>query len=545
MPLRKTDSIYAALTGRNFVSSDVDFILRRLNYFGKNPNQYVSENLQWLTAWNPQLPKPFDGWFMIFQCWLETGGFTTDYYRNDGNMAGIGIWKDGIPSPWDGKLSAELAAQVYLLELMYHTYSFAEIEAFIASDVGKAFLPALQADADHLAKVRQIRQTSDWPAVNSIDNLNDPVPPNNFIWAADVAYGDKIERIALDVAPALPDSKEGTEMAVNIGNRPLRIAVGTGHANTSGGNQFELAINAKVTNEVVKLCRVSDGFEVRCYTPNDGLGMYNGSLDAAASQVTSWLEAGWAADILHEVHQEGLGNATVRGAFVIYPDSEGLRGRNPGNTDLDVKAQAGAMSGLIAQSYGGVCRYAGCSRGMSEKETGVGAQGARLGVFGAWAEPYFIENSFQFITEGAAYTNPTDLDLMKKLEFPQRQALGILRAYVLLAQRQGNWTYPYRIGASPDVPPALLAPDGLPYPEGFDRGILALAFGVLTDSNGTYRFDPNGVVSKAWYSHFKPTLAFARLLWHFKDTVTGREYFGWANGEVLWKPNQTARFRWA
>lgn len=338
-------------------------------------------------------------------------------------------------------------------------------------------------------------------------------------------------------------------MPTDIGNRPLRIAIGAGHRNSSGGNQFETSMTALATKAVVDLCRASDGFEIRSYTPNDGLGWFNGPLDAAAAQVRQWAAAGWVADILHELHFEGLGNTSVRGAFVIYPDSAGLVGRNAGNIDIDVQAAAGKMAQIIAESYGGVTRYGIPGRGMSERETGVGIDGWRLGVFGAWAEPVFIENSFQFITEAATYTNPEDLALMKAPDFPQKHAAGILGAYMHIAKTRGNWTYAATIGAG--APPTMEGtPDGLAWPNGIDEGIVSRAFGRYQGEgirggnvvkNFNYGFNVNGVISKTWYKRAKASDAYPAVV--NAAVFDDRWYVFFANGWILYKAG-SAGWKW-
>jgi hypothetical protein len=276
---------------------------------------------------------------------------------------------------------------------------------------------------------------------------------------------------------------------VQIGNRPLRIAIGTGHANTSPGNSFETALNKKCTHEVVKLCRASNGFEVRCYTPNDGLGTFDGPLDAAAATVRKWLSEGWRPDILHELHHEGHGNPNVRGGFIIYPDSAGLRGRNAGNIDKDVRDHGPTMGRIITGAIGVPLRGNGT---MSERNTGVGGQGFRLGLFGAWAERPFIENSCQFITEAATYTNAQDLAIMKRDDFPARQARGILEAYASLARAKMGWTFAFTIGerqaSSDDEPASSSSSVGLPIPDVLVKELFPL-------------YDPNGSVSKLWADH--------------------------------------------
>ena len=336
---------------------------------------------------------------------------------------------------------------------------------------------------------------------------------------------------------------------MNVGNRPLRIALGAGHRNTSGGNEFETALNGQVVNHLVRLARESAGFEVRCYTPNDGLGMYPGPLDAAAAQVRSWRDQGWAADILHEVHFQGIGTSSLRGAFVIYPDSAGLRGRNPGNVDLDVKAEAGAMAKILADGYGGVCWYSACSRGMSERETGVGIQGYRLGVFGAWADEPFISNAFQMITEGGTFTNSTDLALMKQPDFPAKHARSILEMYAYLAKKRANWTYPYKIGSAPGpVPqPTNLAPDGLPYPSGLDSRILENAFGVFVgpapgNPQFRYAFNATGPISKFWYARGKTSGKFPAIKNSFVDG--NRWYLFYSDGSVQWRADSGDAWKW-
>lgn len=494
-------------------------------------NQWVLDAITNTLAYNAKLERPFNPFFVLFQQYHETNGYTSEYCYRDGNLAGIGIWDSGVPSPWTGRLTPLQAAITHLAELEVHARKDAKISAVLT------LYGVMSWDSRHIQAVWSLRNSLEWPDVQTIQDFRQPVGKNDFVWAADQKYAIEISDLANTLWPEV--NTGGGAMGVNIGNRKLRIAIGTGHANTSGGNEFELAINRKVTNEVIKLLRNSDGFDVRCYTPGDGLGYYNGPLDAAAAQVRTWLAQGWAADILHEVHQEGLGVSSVRGGFVIYPDSEGLTGRNPGNIDLDVQAVAGPMASAITSAYGGTCRYVGCGRGMSEKETGVGEDGFRLGIFGAWSEDYFNNNSFQFITEGATYTNPTDLALMQRSDFPAKQAKGIVQAYVVLAKQRGLWTYPYSIDGGSPVP-GLTTPDGLPYPDGLDVGLLKVAFGNFVGAapgnpNFRYNYNERGEISGTWYKFYKPTGKFPAVVQSFASGE--RWYIFFADGNVLWRPN--------
>lgn len=254
----------------------------------------------------------------------------------------------------------------------------------------------------------------------------------------------------LDAAGAGGEDTEGSSNVVQIGNRKVRVAIGAGHANSDGGDDFERRLNQQCTNELYKALQADGRFDVRCYTPNNGLGMFPGGLYAAADEVNKWLAAGWQADILHEVHHEGTGTASIRGGFVIYPDAAGLYqpGQNSGDIDTDVRDYGGAMAAALVKPFGGVVRGDGT---MSERETGVGAQGYRLGVFGAWSETQtFIDNAFRFITEAATYTNAEDLAKMKAPGYAKAHARGVIAAYEALLEKASDWSYT----KGPEVPKA-------------------------------------------------------------------------------------------
>lgn len=242
-------------------------------------------------------------------------------------------------------------------------------------------------------------------------------------------------------------------MGFDIGNRPLRIAAFVGHADTSGGNQFELGKNREVAKALVALVGQSTGFDLR-YAPGNLDGTHPGPLDDIVYDYlhNGWMKDGWLPDIVFSNHHEG-GAAGARGVFFIYPDSPGLVGRkvNGDYTDLDVKTHAGDMAVILAKETGMTTRYVP-PRGMSERETGVGGQGWRLGFFGALSDAYFQQNCSVFISECGNYSNATDLALMKAPGFAEREARGLLLAIVDLAVKRGSWAYPYRVGGGATVP---------------------------------------------------------------------------------------------
>ena len=303
----------------------------------------------------------------------------------------------------------------------------------------------------------------------------------------------------------------------------MRVAIGVGHANSSGGDAYELVKNREVVREVLRLARATKDIDIRCWTPDDGLGMYPGPLDAAAAQVRSWVAAGWQPDIVHELHHEGLGNTAVRGGFVIYPDSWGLVGRKAGGdyTDIDVYTYGPEMAKIIAKHVGNPVRASGI---MSERDTGVGDDGWRLGFFGAVSDAYFRDHACVFITEAATYTNPQDRALMNAAGFATREATGIIEAYRYLMSKVGKGD---TVEPKPNPTPNPGPVGSVKYPAGLDRGVASWLFGTADG----YHFDERGIVSKTWVSEGARTGQFPRLVAVKEFDI--RRYFQFTNGMTL------------
>jgi hypothetical protein len=236
--------------------------------------------------------------------------------------------------------------------------------------------------------------------------------------------------------------------SVHIGSRPLHIALGSGHHNATPGNLFETELNGRVCEAIVRLARASDGFEIRCYTPDHGLGIHQGPVDQGPREVAIVWDPEWTVDIFHEVHAQAVpARPEVRGVFVIYPDGLELTSEspNPGDRDEDIVEHGATMARAVAAATGLSVGGPGNRGVMSERQTLVGQQGRRLRIFAATATPGMIAHSCRFISEVGCHTNPGDKAIMIRPEFPNRQAFGMLRAYASLAAAQLGWTYPYRI----------------------------------------------------------------------------------------------------
>lgn len=220
--------------------------------------------------------------------------------------------------------------------------------------------------------------------------------------------------------------------SVHLGNRPLHIAIGAGHHNADGGTAAEVLLTGEICAAVVDLSRASTGFEIRCYTPDDGLGMHPGPVGAAPSCVARSWDPLWTVDIFHEVHTDAAPSPEMRGICVVYPDHP-----ESGDVDEDVRKQGPTMAAILSRAtslpLGGT---AGCGI-LGERRTWVGRQGKRLAVFSATATESMRDHSCRFISEVGYYTNTEDRKVLDREDFPQRQAAGILRVRVLGRQVYG------------------------------------------------------------------------------------------------------------
>jgi hypothetical protein len=242
-----------------------------------------------------------------------------------------------------------------------------------------------------------------------------------------------------------------------IGDRPLHVAVGAGHRNASGGGAFERELTGRVCRAVVELARASDGFEVRSYTPDDGLGIHPGPVDAGPRTVATEWDPVWTVDLFHEIHAQAVPDQPQqRGVFVVVPDGEGLAGvgSDAGDRDRRLLAHGPTIARIIAGATGLPLGGPGGSGVLSERQTFVGRHGRRLRVFAATATPAMVGRSLRFITEVGHTTNPEDEAIMRRADFPRRQALGILHAYAWAAETLLGWTHPYRIAGLEDAGPA-------------------------------------------------------------------------------------------
>lgn len=202
--------------------------------------------------------------------------------------------------------------------------------------------------------------------------------------------------------------------------RPI-IAVAAGHHNTNrGGAVGEYERVGPLTREILRQLRAHGGFDVRSITPNDGMGDFPGGLQDVAREAVRLN-----ANCFLEVHMEGVANTSVRGCFAIYPDW-------PPDVDADVRDRLGPdMARRVRDATGLPLRGNGT---MSEKNTGVGGQGHRLGAFGASASARATMERVLF--EYGTLTNVQDKAIIDGPQFNERAARATVDALVAFYNAQ-------------------------------------------------------------------------------------------------------------
>lgn len=243
-----------------------------------------------------------------------------------------------------------------------------------------------------------------------VDTLSDL--DGKWAWPGQ-GYGAGIANLANDLVQFAASFPEQEQPPMR---RQLRIALAAGHRNADGGNQLEASITGPLCKAYADEFR-RRGADVRVITPNDGLGHYSGGLQDVAQQVVNWAQGGWVADLFLETHTEGAGGR--RGVFGIYPDW---------GSDVDVDARdrlIPLMVEAIAQATGLPIRGNGV---MSEKNTGVGGKGHRLGVFLRSAP--VAATTTRLLIEHGAHDAPDDLAIIQSPGFPERVAkAGVAAVY--------------------------------------------------------------------------------------------------------------------
>ena len=245
-----------------------------------------------------------------------------------------------------------------------------------------------------------------------------------------------------------------TSLAGVSQNRTIRVAIGAGHHNKSSGNAREKDWTGKLTKTYMEMGARFGHFDMRCYTPDDGMGDYRGDLYEAAREVVKWSNEGWTAHYFNENHFQGLteGSDSGRGHFVIYPDWDT-------DVDEDTRDRFRPLWAQYVTTYTGMPRYGGAPPtypgGMSEQRTGVGIDGYRLGIFRATVD--LKTTTTRMLIEHGSHTSPADRKIITgsvtgstpSQDWMERVAYSFFRT---LCDLEGL-NVPFEYGQQPEPPP--------------------------------------------------------------------------------------------
>lgn len=156
----------------------------------------------------------------------------------------------------------------------------------------------------------------------------------------------------------------------------LPVLLVAGHRNFDGGNETERGWTDDLARAYLAECKAR-GIRADWLQQHDGDGDPDdtlGGLWSVATLCNDWLSRQADGGIMLDLHFEGGGRP---GIFCVYPDWPG----DDGNA-ID-QAYARTISARIARAVGLDVRRSGVTEpgAMSERQTGVGGQGYRLGMF--------------------------------------------------------------------------------------------------------------------------------------------------------------------
>lgn len=196
-----------------------------------------------------------------------------------------------------------------------------------------------------------------------------------------------------------------------------RIAIASGHHNENGGNPFEYETVGRLCPALLRACR-DHGMEAWTPIPDEGRGDFPGGIWDVARAVVAEAGRSGAFDIFIELHTQGVADSGVRGAFGIYPD-----------WDDDVDADA--RDRLIPLAVRRISQATGIpvwSNGlMSERRTGVGLSGHRLGILNKSAP--IKAATTRLLIEYGAHSNPKDARIQRTDAFYEGAARATAEAF--------------------------------------------------------------------------------------------------------------------
>lgn len=481
---------------------------------------------------------PLDASIVIAQGSHETGKWGAiaqpgipSYWERDLNPAAIGIWQDGVPSPFTISTGRQ-AGQLHVYEMLIHLHG----------DVRHPDLEAIrEIDAEHRDKVLSLFATGQFPRIRTIDDLNIRWGPNGreCSWACDPLYQDKLVAHGRWLWPDLPDVDgpqpdvynwdpipypPAVQMIVpkprNVGYDPVPARQNVGvcrHATAGGGDIW--GIHHFFTG-------IAD---------RNGLG-----------RLTDW--------VVDRTGQIGMLN-DPRGTRA--PWANGGQGRLRGDGPAFVARFGEAAINAVLQSIEHVATTAqGPTEAQFEASARLQAaihQEART----PW-DQYPYNPRYGCVTDMEHWEFQTENDCPFVLRDStvrwQNRVRGMLKA------KQTEATAIEDLAANnfaPDEEPVNPATEGLVvYPSGMDRDAAARKFGTFTrlktdGSTDRMTFDPEDSLSLTWLHRGSQEQLFPAIRYWFSaedapgDPALVGDVVGFANGWVAGRPRAAdATWRW-
>lgn len=305
-----------------------------------------------------------------------------------------------------------------------------------------------------------------------------------------------------------------------------RYILSAGHRNTDrGGAAREIDWTYGITKQLQRAIQRRGG-QAWIISEEDGDSDPTFSkgrgLQAAARLCVELAKVVGVCDAYISMHYEG---GPARGFFGIFPDggAPDNRAGNPLDERLcAVIAKHVEKTGMPKRTAGVVAPGV-----MSEKQTGVGAQGYRLGEFVGTIG--FRTTTARVILEAGNYVSPADREMLWSAAWQAKYVESIVDG---LEEVFGKMPRPSTPDPKPEPKPEPTPPAStLTYPAGMDRGIAEMLFGEVTADGVTYAFNESGIVSQVWLDRGKKNGVFPAL--RHVQAFDDRRYFVFSDGYTL------------
>lgn len=270
--------------------------------------------------------------------------------------------------------------------------------------------------------------SGEWPKLSRYAYLDDRVQAV-FRWLRENNAGWPTDDFAVIARGWAEDRDYATKVYAHYlrifraPNLPIAVLLVSGHRNNSGGNPDEASRTDDLARAYLSELKARS-------IPCDWLQAIDGDLSpdytegdlaTVAIKARDWLERQRGADRLGVMLDLHFGGEPLPGAFVVVPDAAG---DSWADNVLD-RSLAGHIVSAIHEDTGLGVRNTTVPGIMSEKATGVGGQGYRLGMFSLTVS--VREYAVRLVVEHGALNQPIDRDIIERPGFYEKVARAGVR----------------------------------------------------------------------------------------------------------------------